>query len=117
MSQAEPADGMIFVSEPIVPEAGTFAPEMMARGLASLPGAFTWRGRRYRILECLEHVKQSSPEATGEVYLRRQEFLVRLDSGQLARVYVQRQAPAGASRAAAKQRWFLYTIQAPGGQA
>jgi hypothetical protein len=111
------ADDVQFISEPIQPEAGTFATDMIGQGLASLPAAFTWRGRRYAIVECLEHVKQSSPEghkAGGERYLRRQQFVVKLDSGQTATIYFQRQARPSARGRAAKQRWFLYTIT--GGQ-
>ncbi len=102
-----------FVSEPIVPEAGSFDTAAMSEGLAALPGVFTWRGQRYAIEECLEHHKQSSPEGGvpgNERYLRRQVFRVRLDTGQEATVYVLRQAPAGVSREAAKKRWFLYSI-------
>lgn len=105
-----------FVSEPISPEKGTFATDLMSRGLASLPTAFTWRNRRYVIVECMNHEKVSSPEgakAGNEVYLRRQQFTVRLNTGQIARLYFQRQARAGQSREAAKQRWFLYTITSP----
>ena len=118
-----------FVSEPITPEPGSFATELMARGLAALPAAFTWRNRRYEIVECLEHEKQSAPEGGregAERYLRRQVFVVRLDTGQRATLYIQRQAPRGSSPrasrrrwlppcgrvpAAAKRRWFLYSIQ------
>lgn len=106
---------MQFISEPIVPERGTFSTELMAQGLASLPAAFTWRNRRYQILECLAHVKQSTPEGGvpgNERYLRRQEFHVRLDSGQAAIIYVQRQPSRGSSPRAARQRWFLYMIEA-----
>ena len=102
-----------FISEPIDPEPGSFNTDMMISGLASLPRAFTWRGRRYQVVECLEHAKESAPErgvADGERYLRRQVFTVRLDSGEVARLYVQRQPPRGASRQAAKKRWFLYSI-------
>ena len=103
-----------FVSEPIVPEAGTFDTSQMASGLAGLPAAFTWRGRRYAITECLQHTKITSTEgarAQNDRYLRRQEFLVRLDTGARARIYVERQSRPGASREAAKRRWYLYTIE------
>ena len=109
-----------FISEPIEPEAGSFRTELMTAGLASLPAAFTWRGRRYEIVECLRHVKRSAAEghrAGGERYLRRQEFLVRLDSGQTATIYVQRQAGRGARGRSARRRWFLYTISGPVGGA
>jgi hypothetical protein len=110
---ADPNADEQFISEPIEPEAGSFDAAQMSSGLASLPAAFTWRGRRYAIVECLDHVKQSSPEggtAGGERYLRRQSFTVLLDTGQTARIYVERHARPGASRKTAKRRWFLYTI-------
>ncbi|MCZ6836632.1 MAG: DUF6504 family protein [Planctomycetota bacterium] len=102
-----------FISEPITPEPGSFDTTLMAIGLASLPGAFTWRDQRFEIVECLEHVKQTSNEggtAVGDRYLRRQSFTVRLDSGQIARIYVERQARSGTSRSSAKKRWFLYSL-------
>ncbi len=102
-----------FISEPIEPEPGSFSTELMARGLAALPGAFTWRGRRYEVVECLDHFKESTPEggkAGAERYLRRQVFVVRLDTGQRAKLYIQRHAPRGASGRVAKQRWYLYSI-------
>ncbi|MEE8509148.1 MAG: DUF6504 family protein [Myxococcota bacterium] len=105
-----------FVSEPIRPEPGSFSTALMARGLASLPAAFTWRNRRYEIVECVHHEKQSAPEggvAGGERYLRRQVFVVRLHTGQTATLYVQRQAPRGASPRAARRRWFLYSLRGP----
>ncbi|MHC5022535.1 MAG: DUF6504 family protein [Planctomycetota bacterium] len=102
-----------FISEPIVPDPATFTTGLAAQGLASLPGAFTWRGRRYEIVECLRHVKQSAPEgghAGGERYLRRQVFEVRLDTGQRATIYIERQSRPGSSRESSKKRWFLYTL-------
>jgi hypothetical protein len=102
-----------FVSVPITPKRGAVDPALMRSGLASLPAAFTWRGRRYGIVECLSHQKVSSREggrAQGELYLRRQEFEVRLDSGEVARLYVERHARRGISRENAKKRWFLFTI-------
>lgn len=106
-----------FISEPIIPERGTFDTQLMRSGLASLPAAFDWRDRRYEVVECLSHAKVSSTEgarAQGELYLRRQEFVVRLDTGQIARLYVERQTRPGVSREAAKKRWFLYTITSGG---
>ncbi len=102
------------ISEPITPDAGTFDVDAMATGLAGLPQAFTWRNRHYHIAECLHTEKRSSPEggvSTNEVYLRRQVFRVRLDSGQTATLYMERQARRGASARAARQRWFLYSLQ------
>lgn len=108
-----PSEPEQFVSEAITPEPGAFQTELMSQGLASLPAGFTWRGRRYRITDCLSHTKQSANEghtAEGERYLRRQTFQVKLDTGQTATIYFQRQAPRGAGVKAAKRRWFLYSI-------
>ena len=102
-----------FISESIVPEPGSFSTELMARGLAALPGAFTWRGRRYEVVECLDHFKETSNEgsaAQGDRYLRKQIFIVRLDTGQKAQLYVQRQPSSGR---AAKRRWYIYSIISP----
>ncbi len=113
MSLPDPNDQQ-FVSEPITPEPGSFASAPMTRGLAALPGAFTWRNRRYEIIECLSHEKQTEAEghvAGHERYLRRQVFVVQLHTGQTATLYIQRQAPRGATPRAARQRWFLYSIQ------
>ena len=103
--------GWQFISELITPEKGSFDVSAMATGLASLPAAFTWRGERCVIEACLEHVKQSGRESfSGEMYLRRQQFTVRLRDGRLAKIYVQRSAGAGQSRQSGKRRWFLYAI-------
>ena len=95
-----------FVSEPITPEPGSFSTELMVSGLAALPAAFVWRKRRYEVVECLEHRKVSATEGGrpgGERYLRRQVFVVKLDTGQQATLYMQRQA----------RQWFLYSIEPP----
>ena len=81
----------------------------MVAGLASLPAAFTWRGRRYEIVECLDHHKVSASEggtARGERYLRRQVFVVRLDTGQRATLYLLRNSPG----------WYMYSIEPPTGE-
>jgi hypothetical protein len=107
---SNPGQDVEFVSEPIEPEAGTFSTDLMTQGLAALPRAFRWRSRRYEIVACLGHVKQSVREGhtpRGEAYLRRQAFDVRLDSGQTATIYVQRRVASGSS---GRRRWFLYTI-------
>jgi len=110
-------EDMEFVSEAIVPERGSFSPEMMARGLASLPGAFTWRDTRYAIVACLRHEKITSAEASsavGDVYFRRQEFLVKLDTGQHAIIYMVRSPTSASAAKPGSPRWFLYGIEPAG---
>ncbi|KKK64883.1 hypothetical protein LCGC14_2979730 [marine sediment metagenome] len=100
-----------FVSEPLVPDAGTADPAGMARGEPGLPGAFTWRGMRYAVAGVLETWKTSRREGgspTGELYLRRHWYRIVTTCGRVMTVYCQRQA--GDARGA-KRRWWLYTIQ------
>lgn len=112
--QVEPSTMAEFVSEPITPEAGAFDAGQISTGLASLPAAFTWRNERFEIVDCLDHVKLSSREggqAQGESYLRKQRFTVRLNTGQIAVIDFHRQTKARSGSKAAKQRWFMYTIE------
>lgn len=105
-----------FISEPITPEAGSFSTELMARGLAALPGAFTWRDKRYEVVKCIDHFKETSTEggkAQSDRYLHRQVFVVELDTGEIAKLYVLRQGLSGGSSKAKKQRWYLYSITGP----
>ncbi len=100
-----------FISEPLEPLAGTFSAGAMACGLPGLPAGFTWRGDRYRVVECVASWKQSGPERGrlhGERYLRRHYSRLRMDDQNLWTVYFERQARPGA---AAKKRWFLYSVE------
>lgn len=104
-----------FISEPITPEVGSFSTELMARGLAALPGAFKWRDTRYEIVNCIDHFKETSTEsssAQGDRYLRRQVFVVELNTGEIAKLYILRKGSGGSSKAR-KQRWFIYSITGP----
>jgi hypothetical protein len=100
-----------FVSEPIEPAGGGFEPGDMMRGEPGLPRGFVWRGAERRIDEVLDRGKRASPDATGEVYVRRHLFRLRMDDGAVWNVYFLRQPAAGASRARAKQRWFLRSVE------
>ena len=105
-----------FISEPITPEVGSFSTELMARGLAALPGAFTWRDKRYEVVNCMDHFKETSTEggkAKSDRYLRRQVFVVELNTGEIAKLYVLRQGASAGSSKAKKQRWYLYSITGP----
>lgn len=101
---------MELISEPIDPEPGSIDAARMAKGEPGLPGAFTWRGRRYQVQAELLAWKESSREgssAQGELYLRRHCFRIQVDDGSTWTIYCLRQTPKSGS---AKRRWFLYTI-------
>ena len=98
-----------FVSESINPVPGTADTSRMAVGEPGLSRSFSWRNRRYDIAEILEKWKESSPCRNGsaEVYLRKHWYSVRTTTGQIMKIYFERQAR---SQRQAKSRWWLYTI-------
>lgn len=95
------------ISEAIVPLAGSFDPAAMSRGEPGLPGGFSWRGKDLRIIACDRVWKKLGPEPSGELYLRRHYFQIRMEDGACWTVYCLRQPAASG---AAKRRWFLYSI-------
>jgi hypothetical protein len=103
-----PISGEAFVSEGIVPEPGSFDASAMSRGEPGLPGAFTWRGRRFQVAQVLSSWKTSTRER-GELYLRRHWHEVLVASGERMTVYCERQAR---NRARPKARWWLYKVNA-----
>jgi hypothetical protein len=100
-----------FVSEPIVPLAGTFRSTDMAQGLPGLPRGFSWRGAGYVVTAEVGSWKESGPERGrlhGERYLRRHYFRLRMQDGAIWTVYFLRHVSPSASR---KRRWFLYGVE------
>jgi hypothetical protein len=98
-----------FVSEAIIPVEGTFDAAAMGAGSPGLPRGFDWRGETYLIERRLEEWKRSEPEggrASGERYLRRHYYRLRMRDGAVWVVYFLRQTPRSGS---AKRRWFLYS--------
>jgi hypothetical protein len=94
------------VSEAIT---GAFDAVAMGRGEPGLPQAFTWRGQSYRIAQVLDKRKESSREGgTGNLYLRRHYYRLRMSDGSTWTIYFTRQKPKSGSP---KQRWFLYTVE------
>ncbi|MEI7836256.1 MAG: DUF6504 family protein [Planctomycetota bacterium] len=105
-----------FISEPIRPARGTADVAAMARGEPGLPARFTWRGRLYTVSAVLETWKTSTREGlrpTGDLYLRRHWYRLQTTLGPIMTLYCQRQARPAPSPAA-KNRWFLYTIEEAG---
>ena len=101
-----------FISEPIVPIAGTFDPKIMATGAPSMPARFTWRDKEYTVVQMLETWKESGPCKSGskEAYLRKHFFKIITAGNIEMTIYFQRQSR---SKQTAKKRWWLYTASMP----
>jgi hypothetical protein len=96
-----------FISEAIVPVAGSFNAAAMSRGEPGLPAQFTWRGATYAVARLLSTWKTSTAER-GEMYLRRHWFSIETTSGEHMTLYCERQTKNSRQP---KARWWLYTIQ------
>lgn len=106
-----------FVSERLVPVAGTAEAAGMSRGEPGLPGRFTWRGDEYSVVGVLRKWKTSGPCNHGprngptEMYLRRHWYEIRTAPPLVMTVYCQRQAPSVKRR---KARWWVYSVRREG---
>jgi phosphoribosylglycinamide formyltransferase-1 len=103
-----------FVSEQIKPGPGSADATRMAMGEPGLPRDFTWRNQQYHVDQVLEQWKESAPctHGSGERYLRKHWYLVRTTTGQVMKIYFERQAR---SKRQARSRWWLYTVCADEG--
>ncbi len=90
-----------FLSEPLEP-LGAGDPRAMARGEPGLPRGFARRGEERRVVEVLA-AGRTTGKCSGEVYVRRHTFRLRMDDGSVWEVYVTRQPPI---------RWYLKTREA-----
>jgi phosphoribosylglycinamide formyltransferase-1 len=97
-----------FISEPIVPDAGSADAAAMSRGEPGLPRSFTWRNTHYVVARVIAKWKTSSREAAGELYLRRHWFEIETTAGLRITLYCERQTR---NRNKPKARWWIYTIR------
>ncbi len=100
-----------FISEPIRPVAATFDTGRMASGEPGLPRCFTWRGTSFEVAAVLRTWRETSPchSGSGEQYVRKHHYEVRLTTGAVARIYFERQARAASQ---ARKRWWLLCLTA-----
>lgn len=102
--------GSRFVGERIRPAGGEFA-RPPAVGEPGLPLCFAWRRLRRRIVAVARQWNERTPDRThgsGQMYLRRHWFALRMDDGAEWLVYFERQPR---SRRAATARWWLYQLR------
>ncbi len=99
-----------FVGEAISPEDLTFSVSAMAAGKPGLPRQFTWRGKRFSVIEVLEEWKEcgNCHHGSGERYVRKHWFRVSTTDNLEMKIYFERQA-----RSSGGSRWRLYSILAP----
>ncbi len=100
-----------FISENLTPVTATVDTRRLAPGAPGLPGVFLWRGRRLEIAVLLRTWRDTGPCRHGspERYVRRHWFEVRAVSGEILKIYFERQRRPGAAHT---RRWWLHSMGA-----
>lgn len=100
------------ISEPIVPQPGTFDVGAMTTGEPGLPTQFTWRKTLYTVAQVLETWKESGPcpYSKTEMYLRKHWYRLRTTTGETMTLYFNRQPRRG--KPGKTDRWILYSMRA-----
>ena len=100
------AQPQTFVSEPLVPAAGSGDAAAMATGVPGAPRRFTWRGTLHE-LGAVAGAWKTSGTDRGERYLRRHWFEIVTTAGIRMTIYCERQARAAKKP---KARWWVYSV-------
>ena len=84
---------------------------MMARGEPGLPHKFNWRNRTWTVAEVLESTKSygDCAHGSGERYVCKHAYRVRLTTGQILNLYFQRSFGRGRFRT--HDRWWIYSME------
>ena len=100
-----------FVSETLTPIADSFDADMMARGEPGLPHQFRWRKENWQVAEILEGWREHGDcsNGSGERYVRKHVYRVRLTNGWVLRLCFQRSFGRGQFRM--KSRWWVHSIE------
>lgn len=95
-----------FVGEPLLQVQS--AP--LESGLPAAPTTFIWRNQTYQVAEVLESWKGISPDrshGSGEMYLNKHWFKLRLTDDTIMTIYFDRHGRASQRLGS---RWWLYTL-------
>jgi hypothetical protein len=97
-----------FIGEGITAEDMSFSVAPMATGKPGLPRTFSWKGRRFSVIEVLEEWKESGDcrHGSGERYVRKHWFRVSTTEDLEMKIYFERQG-----RSSGGSRWRLYSIR------
>lgn len=89
--------------------ADTLNTSRMAAGEPGLPERFRWRNQTLVIDQVLRAWKDTGPctHGSGERYVRKHWFEVRLADGRRLKVYFERQARSSRQ---IRQRWWLFSV-------
>ena len=98
-----------FISESITPLFDGEAVRTVVPGEPVVPSGFVWRKQEYRVDTILSVWKEDGPcsHGSGEQYLRKHWYKLRMTDGREMEIYFERQARSSRQR---KLRWWLFSI-------
>ena len=98
-----------FVSEPIQPVAASYDTSRMAIGEPGVPGEFMWCGKTWQVKKVVRSWRKMGPctHGSGELYVRRHYYEVETESGEIIKLYFDRNPIKGKSKT---PRWWLFSI-------
>ena len=97
------------ISERLVPVMDSVDARRVVIGAPLLPTRFIWRGDEYTVTEVLEEWRETGAchHGSGERYVRKHWFRLRMAGGEVMKIYFERQARSSRERTT---RWWLYTV-------
>ena len=100
-----------FICQAIQPAGDAFDTVRMAAGEPGLSPTFIWRNRTIEIERVLHSWRQTGKcrHGSSELYVRRHWFEVLATSGEILKIYFDRQPRKGVHAA----RWWLFSIRSP----
>jgi hypothetical protein len=100
-----------FIDDPIKPVAASIDISRMATGEPGLPREFIWRGRTVAVAAVLRTWRETGKCRHGspEMYVRKHWFEVESCSGEIMKIYFERQPRRGRKEV----RWWLFSISCP----
>lgn len=95
-----------FVSEPIEPNRNSFDTTQISTGVPGIPYEFMWKNKKYNVAKVIETWKSTGKchSGSGERYVRKHWFRIRVQSGELMTLYCNRQCKKSGTG------WVLYSI-------
>jgi phosphoribosylglycinamide formyltransferase-1 len=100
-----------FIGAAIQPDVGTIRASRLSAGQPELPQVFRWGKQTIQVAKLLRTWRETGPchHGSDEKYVRKHWFEVLTDSGQVMRIYFDRQPRSGKKA----QRWWLFAITTP----
>lgn len=100
-----------FIGEAIQPDVASIDASRLLAGQPAFPQRFLWNRRTYQVVRVVRTWRDTGPctHGSNERYVRKHWFEVHVDSGQVMKIYFERQPRSGKKSV----RWWLYAVAAP----